>query len=124
MVRLITHNLLACHAKNCTTNNFPLQFKDVTIELRDAEFNGEFLKGFMPKIEWKALVDAARQVNVSSPSYWNKSELQWSCGRCLQLGDTTLPPEMPEMVDDEFLKNLHHVLLEVSLLVVLLFPLC
>ncbi|KAH8105361.1 trm112 [Cristinia sonorae] len=90
MVRLITHNLLACHAKGCTTNNFPLQFKDVSIELREAEFNPEFLKGFMPRIEWKALVDAARQ-----------------------LGDTTLPSEMPEMVDDEFLKNLHHALLEV-----------
>jgi len=89
MVRLITHNLLACHAKGCTTNNFPLQFKDVSVELREAEFNPDFLKGFLPRIEWKALVDAARQ-----------------------LGDTTLPPEMPEMVDDEFLKNLHHVLLE------------
>ena len=62
MVRLITHNLLACHVKGCTSNNFPLEFKDVQIELRDAEFNPEFLKGFMPKIEWKALVDAARQV--------------------------------------------------------------
>ncbi|THH32656.1 hypothetical protein EUX98_g1517 [Antrodiella citrinella] len=89
MVRLITHNLLACHAKGCTTNNFPLQFKDVSIELREAELNPDFIKGFLPRIEWKALVDAARQ-----------------------LGDTTLPSEMPEMVDDEFLKNLHHVLLE------------
>ncbi|KAG6902137.1 hypothetical protein C0995_003894 [Termitomyces sp. Mi166 len=78
MVRLITHNLLACH------------FRDVQIELREAEFNPEFLKGFMPKLEWKALVDAARQ-----------------------LGDTTLPLEVPEMLDDEFLKNLHHVLLEI-----------
>lgn len=62
MVRLITHNLLACHVKGCTSNNFPLEFKDVQIELREAEFNPDFLRGFMPKIEWKALVDAARQV--------------------------------------------------------------
>ena len=62
MVRLITHNLLACHVKGCTTNNFPLQFRDVQIELREAEFNPDFLKGFMPKLEWKALVDASRQV--------------------------------------------------------------
>lgn len=63
MVRLITHNLLACHAKGCTTNNFPLQFVDIQVEIREAELNSEFLKGFMPKIEWKALVDGARQVS-------------------------------------------------------------
>ena len=62
MVRLITHNLLACHAKGCTTNNFPLQFQDVSIELRETEFNADFIRGFLPRIEWAALVSAARQV--------------------------------------------------------------
>ena len=62
MVRLITHNLLACHAKGCTSNNFPLQFKDVTIELRETEFNPEFIRGFLPRLEWKALVGAAKEV--------------------------------------------------------------
>ena len=64
MVRLITHNLLACHVKNCTSNNFPLAFKDVQIELREAEFNADFLRGFLPKIEWGALVGAAREVCI------------------------------------------------------------
>jgi multifunctional methyltransferase subunit TRM112 len=64
MVRLITHNLLACHAKNCTTNNFPLQFKDPKYEVRDADFSADFLKGFMPKIEWQALVNAAKVVST------------------------------------------------------------
>ncbi|KAI4522338.1 hypothetical protein EV122DRAFT_225338 [Schizophyllum commune] len=90
MVRLITHNLLACHVKGCTSNNFPLRFSDVQIELRDAEFNPDFLRGFLPKIEWQALVDAAKE-----------------------LGDTSLPNEIPEMMDDEFLQALHHVLLEI-----------
>lgn len=89
MVRLITHNLLACHAKGCTTNNFPLQFRDAQVALRDAEFNPDFLRGFLPKIEWPALVDAARQ-----------------------LGDTSLPLQQPDMLDDDFLRALHHVLLE------------
>lgn len=31
-----------------------------------------------------------------------------------QLGDTSLPNEQPEMLDDDFLQKLHHVLLEVS----------
>ena len=30
-----------------------------------------------------------------------------------QVGDTSLPLEQPEMLDDDFLKALHHVLLEV-----------
>ncbi|TFK20174.1 trm112 [Coprinopsis marcescibilis] len=90
MVRLITHNLLACHVKNCTVNNFPLEFKNVQLEIREAEFNPDFIRGFLPKLEWKALVDTARQ-----------------------LGDTSLPTEQPEMIDDEFLQNLHHVLLEI-----------
>ena len=70
MVRLITHNLLACHAKGCTSNNFPLQFQDVAVELRDAEFNADFLRGFLPRIEWPALVSAARQVRSSSILYF------------------------------------------------------
>jgi multifunctional methyltransferase subunit TRM112 len=69
MVRLITHNLLACHVKGCTSNNFPLQLKDVQIELREAEFNPDFLKTFIPKLEWTALVDTAKQVRIAIISY-------------------------------------------------------
>jgi len=67
MVRLITHNLLACHVKGCNSNNFPLAFKDVQIELQEAEFNADFLKGFLPKLEWTALVNAAKQASWPLP---------------------------------------------------------
>ncbi|KAJ3768673.1 hypothetical protein FB446DRAFT_650078 [Lentinula raphanica] len=97
MVRLITHNLLACHVKGCTSNNFPLQLQNVQIELREADFNPDFLKTFLPKLEWKAL------------------ELLQLIITPIQLGDTSLPLEQPEMLDDEFLKNLHHVLLEIHI---------
>lgn len=63
MVRLITHNLLACHAKGCTTNNFPLKLQDVVVEVHEAEFNADFLRGFLPRIEWTALVNAAKEVS-------------------------------------------------------------
>lgn len=109
MVRLITHNLLACHVKGCNSNNFPLTFKDVQIEIREAEFNPDFLRGFLPKIEWNALVNAARQVRVTLPPL--QEHLNYP--RNLKIGDTSLPAEQPEMLDDEFLKSLHHVLLEV-----------
>jgi len=92
MVRLITHNLLACHVRGCTSNNFPLIFTDVIVEQREAEFNPDFLIGFMPKLEWKGLVDTAKS-----------------------LGDKSLPdqPPEPQSVTEEFLRALHHVLLEI-----------
>ena len=62
MVRLITHNLLACHAKGCNANNFPLKFQNVQLEVREAELNADFLRGFLPKLEWQALVNTAREV--------------------------------------------------------------
>lgn len=94
MVRLITHNLLACHVKGCDSNNFPLTFSDAEVEIRETEYNSEFLKGFFPKIEWKALVDSARQ-----------------------LGDVSLPETPPIDYDsnEEFLRALHHVLLEIHI---------
>ena len=63
MVRLITHNILACHAKGCTTNNFPLKFSNVKLALRETDFNPDFLRGFLPRIEWDALVQSSREVN-------------------------------------------------------------
>ena len=62
MVRLITHNLLACHVKGCTTNNFPLKLTNVKLALREAEFNPDFLRGFLPRLEWDALIQASREV--------------------------------------------------------------
>ena len=109
MVRLITHNLLACHAKGCTSNNFPLQFEDVQVEVRETDFNSDFIRAFIPKLEWKALVDAAKQVQQTKATPHNQYLTEFP-----QLGDTSLPSECPEMLDDEFMKNLHHALLEVS----------
>lgn len=113
MVRLITHNLLACHAKGCTTNNFPLQFQDAAVELREAEFNADFLRGFLPRLEWPALVGAARQVRFHPVCFAQDLAADTGGAARVQLGDTSLPAEQPEMVDDEFLQKLHHVLLEV-----------
>jgi len=39
--------------------------ENVQVEIREAEFNEAFLKGFMQKLEWKALVDAANLVSTA-----------------------------------------------------------
>lgn len=96
-MRLLTHNLLACHAKACqtTSNNFPLLLQNVQLELIEAEPNETFIKGFLPKLDWSALVKTARS-----------------------LGDTSLPDQGPDpskpFEDEELIKALHRVLLEVS----------
>lgn len=64
MVRLITHNLLACHAKGCNVNNFPLLLQDVQIELHEQEFNPDFIQNILPRLEWRALVNAATLAGV------------------------------------------------------------
>lgn len=101
MVRLITHNLLACHAGKCSTSNsFPLDIvSSADLVERESEFNEAFLKGFLPKLEWHALLQAAKSLGVAQG----------------------LPEEIPDLSDDamngneDFWRTLHRVLLEVRL---------
>lgn len=61
-MRLITHNMLQCHVKDCNTNNFPLRFEDAEVELIEAEYNPTFLINMLPKLDWEALINTAVQV--------------------------------------------------------------
>ncbi|XP_015376587.1 PREDICTED: multifunctional methyltransferase subunit TRM112-like protein [Diuraphis noxia] len=68
------------------------QAKDVKIS--ESEFNKEFVKKIIPKLDWKVFVNAAVQIGHSN-----------------DLSD--------ELIDDyeddeEYLKKVHHVLMEVS----------
>ena len=98
----------SCNAKVCTTNNFPLKLTNIKLALREAKFNPDFLRGFLPRIEWNALIQASREVLIPSISYPSDSR-----GFFYKIGDTPLSSELPEMLDDNLLKQLHHVLLEV-----------
>ncbi|KNZ44779.1 uncharacterized protein VP01_882g3 [Puccinia sorghi] len=100
MVRLITHNLLACNAKTCSApTNFPLRFEQVQrVEIKEAELNKEFIKGFLNKLDFDALLYASRA-----------------------LGDAALPDSFPlesfqnpDGISDEVFAALHHALLEVD----------
>lgn len=63
-MRLITHNMLQCHVKNCNTNNFPLRFEDAQVELIEAEFNPDFMANVLNKLDWEALRNTAIQVHT------------------------------------------------------------
>lgn len=61
-MRLLTHNLLQCHVKNCT-NNYPLRVESAELESLEIEYNEEFLKNVLwSKIDWKVLKDTAFDV--------------------------------------------------------------
>lgn len=76
MVRLITQNLLSCPSRACAyPTNFPLSFRNVErLEMVDAEFNEEFMRGVLSRIEWNALRKSAAEVSFlpSSPSEWSR----------------------------------------------------
>ena len=65
IMRLITHNMLQCHVKNCNDNNFPLRLEEVEVELVEADFQPAFLQNIVGKLEWPALVNTAMQVRIA-----------------------------------------------------------
>ncbi|KAJ2510656.1 hypothetical protein H4217_007763 [Coemansia sp. RSA 1939] len=91
-MRLITHNMLKCHVKNCTDpdKQFPLRFKDVQLEQIDAERNDEFLVRMLPRIDWPALSKTTKELDITLPE--------------------TVPGNPED--DEEFLQALHTAILE------------
>ncbi|KAJ1728657.1 hypothetical protein LPJ61_003918 [Coemansia biformis] len=91
-MRLITHNMLKCHVKNCNDpdKQFPLRFKDAQLEQIEAERNDEFLVRMLPRIEWSALATTATELGIE------------------------LPKEVPKVPadDDAFMQALHTAIME------------
>ncbi|OWM79947.1 multifunctional methyltransferase subunit TRM112 homolog A [Punica granatum] len=92
-MRLLTHNMLSCNIKG-VTNGFPLIIEAEKVLEKPVDLNPDFLRNMFHKVEWKALVDAAKSLGYS---------------------------ELPESVDPamlespEFLHRFHHALLELHL---------
>ncbi|KAJ4793631.1 Multifunctional methyltransferase subunit trm112-like protein [Rhynchospora pubera] len=89
-MRLLTHNMLSCNIKG-VTNGFPLKLEADKWVTKEVDLNADFLRGIFPKIEWSALLAAARALGFA---------------------------ELPEQADasmlssDDFLRRFHHALLE------------
>ena len=90
-MRLFTHNFLQCHVRNCTASNFPLRILDAEIDHKDTEYNADFMRAYINKIHWDALLKTVQE---------------------LELGNE-LPAETPEEpYDDQLLQQLHGILFE------------
>ncbi|GAA0173271.1 hypothetical protein LIER_26925 [Lithospermum erythrorhizon] len=92
-MRLLTHNMLSSNIKG-VTNGFPLALEVTKLVTKPVDFNPDFLKNMLLKVEWKALVEASRA-----------------------MGYAELPEQTePSMVEsEEFLRKFHHALLELHL---------
>lgn len=90
-MRLITHNMLQCHVKNCNNNNFPLRFEDVQVELIEADFNPEFLSNMLNKIDWDALTSTAVQVICLDFSLLIQSGLPSFCFVFIFISSESIP---------------------------------
>eukprot|EP01130_Rhizamoeba_saxonica_P001460 TRINITY_DN11318_c0_g1_i1.p1 TRINITY_DN11318_c0_g1~~TRINITY_DN11318_c0_g1_i1.p1 ORF type:complete len:125 (-),score=22.01 TRINITY_DN11318_c0_g1_i1:70-444(-) len=93
-MKLLTHNMLQCNVKKCENSmaRFPLNLNATDFAHTPADFNTNLMISLLNRLDWNALVAAAASVNI------------------------TIPSEVPENADqnEEFLKSLHTVLIEVS----------
>ena len=56
-----------CSKKSCAAAgnvNYPLRIKVGTVEKEESEFNAQFVARMIPKLDWKALGLAARDVRL------------------------------------------------------------
>lgn len=95
-MKLITHNMLSSKFLKGVQTGFPLKVFAEKLTIKEQEFNPDFVKRMLPKLEYSALKSASDSV--------------------LPDNEEKLPTNMPEnwSENDDFLKRIHHILLEVE----------
>ena len=96
-MRLITHNMLQCNAKG-VTNGYPLKIECSNTEVIESEFNEEVTRAMLAKIDWDCLKSAAH--DLSLPMLDGMDDAMKTISE----------------IDEEGLRNLHHILFEVHVL--------
>ncbi|KAJ5195150.1 uncharacterized protein N7498_008588 [Penicillium cinerascens] len=97
-MKVITANFVTCSVKECKTspNSFPLHFHDAELEMQELDFQPEFIRNVIPRIDWEGLRVTANE-----------------------LGFPSLPETKPEgeaLYDEQTLKDLHRLLLETQVM--------
>uniref|UniRef100_A0A7S1I6R3 Multifunctional methyltransferase subunit TRM112-like protein n=1 Tax=Eutreptiella gymnastica TaxID=73025 RepID=A0A7S1I6R3_9EUGL len=95
-MRLLTHNLL-CGPKG----GYPLKLKVDSLEELEAEFDGEYVKRLIGKIEWNGLLSVLNDLHMQ--------------GFFKEIQMPADPPPF-DCEDEELLKMLHHVLNEIKVI--------
>ncbi|XP_035581982.1 multifunctional methyltransferase subunit TRM112-like protein [Zalophus californianus] len=94
-MKLLTHNLLSLHVRGVGPRGFPLRLQAAEVRINPVEFNPDFVARMIPKVEWAALLEAVDT---------------------LHLVEVPKGPIERYEHDEKFLRQMHHVLLEVDVL--------
>ncbi|WVZ66740.1 hypothetical protein U9M48_015924 [Paspalum notatum var. saurae] len=62
-MRLLTHNMLASNVRGATTG-YPLKLEASNWCTKEVELNADFIRGLLPKIDWRALVATTRALGL------------------------------------------------------------
>ena len=67
MMKVLTVNFLTCAVKACksSSSSFPLHFQDAELEQSDIEYNPDFVRNILPRVDWEALKITAAEVSLS-----------------------------------------------------------
>ena len=89
------NNLLSSHVWGVEPRGFPLRLQATEVRINPVEFNPDFIARMIPKVEWAALLEAADTVHL-----------------------VEVPKEPIQGYErkEEFLRKMHHELLEVEVL--------
>ncbi|XP_062855818.1 multifunctional methyltransferase subunit TRM112-like protein [Trichomycterus rosablanca] len=94
-MKLLTHNMLTSHVKG-VTKGYPLLIKATEVQTKEVEFNPQFVSRMIPKLEWSALVQAAGGLGYTQ--------------------DLPTAPVSDYENDEDFLRKVHKILLEVEVI--------
>ncbi|KAF7996334.1 hypothetical protein HCN44_001966 [Aphidius gifuensis] len=93
-MKLLTHNMLSSKCLKGVNVGYPLGIVAKDIKVLEVDFNSEFIARIIPKLDW--------------PTLWKAAESIGHVGE--------LPVELIQDYEsnEDFLKKVHHVLLEVE----------
>lgn len=63
-MKVITANFVNCAVKECkkSPTSFPLHFHDAELEQTELDFQPEFIRNILPRIDWEGLRVTAKEV--------------------------------------------------------------
>ncbi|KAF2077081.1 hypothetical protein CYY_001590 [Polysphondylium violaceum] len=92
-MKVLTHNMMACTKKQCMGKGFPLGVECTESITLEQEFNYEFVKNIIPKLDWKGIQLIGEKLAITIPPFTEES-----------------------LLDQEFLKSLYHLLCNVKII--------
>lgn len=121
-MKLLTLNFLTCAVRNCKTSPaaFPLHVRDAELEVVELDFQPDFLRNVLPRLEIPALESVATElglklpdISVLSQEVGPSADVEMSDETAAESGKRDQQGARP--AQEEVLKQLHRVLLETQI---------